>query len=569
MQGTLSLAHNGFLGHWNFTIMSDLPASLLQILRNSEPFPNISHTGCEPSFALAKYWMTTCKEGHQLCNSLKRSNVETQLPTRVVVVGGEEDPTVRLWVTEGRKGRYTALSHCWGKSSIIQTVKSNYLQHQSSISIAAMSRTFQDAIVVTRRLNIPYLWIDSLCIIQDSAEDWRRESTTMDGIYQNTEVTIAALAASDGSGGCFRPTAAHSIRPCRFPQLDSFVATAYSQPSTTAYINLRNDNHWDIHNAIIAPLNTRGWTLQETMLSTRILMYTDTELRWACLETRACECLPYMRPRGDESMEPEMSAVSQKFDQHTLYRDWYKRLKTYTERNLTMEQDIFPAISGIAKRMQKLLDDEYVAGLWKRDIRTGLSWNCELVWGTDEDIFPKRPTEYRSPSWSWASVIHPIENFFSEQSETKCYEHILADIRNIRVENVANDPFGQVLFGELQVYGHFLPADIGINVARGYSELHIVSDVANDQQVGVAHHDEIIYPRQKVLCVPITSYDAMPNNFMGPMGKPQSTLCCICVIHASERSDIYRRVAVGYITKSLDNVVREFESYPKKAIVII
>jgi hypothetical protein len=203
-------------------------APLLEILGNSEPFLNISHTGCEPSFALAKYWMTTCKDEHQLCNSAERPNVETQLPTRVIVVSGEEDPTVRLWVTEGRKGRYTTLSHCWGKSSIIRTIKSNYLQHQSSISIAAMSQTFQDAIVVTRRLNIPYLWIDSLCIIQDSAEDWQRESVTMDSIYQNTQVTIAALAASDGSVGCFRPTVAHSIRPCRFPQLDSFAVTACS-----------------------------------------------------------------------------------------------------------------------------------------------------------------------------------------------------------------------------------------------------------------------------------------------------------------------------------------------------
>ncbi|KAE9371084.1 HET-domain-containing protein [Stipitochalara longipes BDJ] len=186
------------------------------------------------------------------------------LPTRVIAVGSEEDPTVRLWVTKGQKGRYTALSHCWGASSIIRTVKLNYFQHQSSISIAAMSQTFQDAIVVTRRLNIPYLWIDSLCIIQDSAEDWQSESVTMDSIYQNAEVTVAALAASDGSGGCFRPTVAHRIRPCS------------------------KGNRWHVHNAIIAPLNSRGWILQETMLSTRVLMYRDTELRWACLETRAC-----------------------------------------------------------------------------------------------------------------------------------------------------------------------------------------------------------------------------------------------------------------------------------------
>ena len=512
--------------------------------------------------------MATCKERHQLCNSTQRPTVETQLPTRVIAVGVEGVPTARLWITGGRKGSYAALSHCWGKLSVVRTVKSNYLQHQSSIAVAAMNQTFQDAIVATRRLNIPYLWIDSLCIIQDSAEDWQRESVTMDGIYQNAEVTIAALAASDGSGGCFRPTVAYSIRPCRFPQLDSFMASAYSQPNKPLYINLSEDNHWDVHNAITAPLNTRAWTVQETMLSTRVLMYADTELRWACLETTACECHPHMRSRDDESMDPAMHAVSQKFDQGTLYRDWYKRLNTYTERSLTMERDIFPAIAGIAKRMQKLLGDEYVAGLWKRDIRKGLSWTCEQVRGTDEEILPKRPTAYRSPSWSWASVIHPIENFFSGQSETKCYENILVDIQNIQVKNVADDRFGQVLSGELHLYGHFLPAYIGDNVVLGRSELYIVSGVVNDQKIGTANHDEVIYPRQKVLCVPITSYDTMPTNYMGPIGKPQSTLCCICIIPVAEQPDIYRRVASGYIESS-DNIARQFQSYAKKVAVII
>jgi hypothetical protein len=543
---------------------------LLEILGKSEPFPDISHTGYETSFALAKHWMTTCKEDHQLCNKAKRPGVETQLPTRVIAVGSEEDPTVHLLLTGGRRGRYTALSHCWGKSTIIQTVKSNYLQHQSSISIAAMSQTFQDAIVTTRKLNIPYLWIDSLCIIQDSAEDWGRESVTMDGIYQNTEVTIAALAASDGSEGCFQPTTAYSIRPCRFPQLDSFAEAAYNQSNTPVYISLGNDNHLDVHNAVVGPLNTRGWTLQETMLSSRILMYTKNELRWACLETTACECLPHMQSRDGEVKDSEMSAMAQTFDQNTLYRGWYKILETYTERNLTMEQDIFPAISGIAKRMQKLLHDDYIAGLWKRDIRKGLLWNCEQVRETQR-ISPQRPTQYRSPSWSWASVIHPVGNLFLAQSETKRYEHILVDIQNIQVKNAFDDPFGQVLSGELHLYGHFLPAHIGINVFEGTSssELHVVSGILDESYVGIAQHDEAIRPQQEVLCVPITSYDTLPDTLMLPMGQSPFTLCCICVIPVSERQGVYKRVAVGNITKSLNILVREFESCAKQTIVII
>lgn len=96
---------------------------------------------------------------------------------------------------------------------------------------------------------------------------------------------------------------------------------------------------------------------------------------------------------------------------------------------------------------------------------------------------------------------------------------------------MVNDPFGQVPAGELHLYGHFLPAYIGVNVFRALSsELYIVSSGVNDRIVGTAYHGKVIYPRQEVLCVPITSYAAMPNNFMAPMGKPHSTLCCICII---------------------------------------
>ncbi|TVY55546.1 hypothetical protein LCER1_G002742 [Lachnellula cervina] len=71
--------------------------------------------------------------------------------------------------------------------------------------------SFRDAVIVTRELGIRYLWIDSLCIVQDDLDDWRKESAQMDRIYGMSFLTIIAAGASHSQGGCFVP------RAIRFP----------------------------------------------------------------------------------------------------------------------------------------------------------------------------------------------------------------------------------------------------------------------------------------------------------------------------------------------------------------
>jgi hypothetical protein len=79
----------------------------------------------------------------------------------------------------------------------------NLNQFIECIDIAELPKTFQDAIEISRRLDIRFLWIDSLCIIQDSKEDWLKESVIMGDIYQHAYCNIAATAAPDGRTGCF------------------------------------------------------------------------------------------------------------------------------------------------------------------------------------------------------------------------------------------------------------------------------------------------------------------------------------------------------------------------------
>lgn len=120
--------------------------------------------------ALARKWIHNCLSSHGEC---KRSG-KPILPTRVIEVGESEDD-VRIFVNAGRhREDYVALSHCWGGAKPAVLLKSNLEAMQTHLALNAESKTFVDAINFVRRLGIPYLWIDSLCILQDKDDlsDW-------------------------------------------------------------------------------------------------------------------------------------------------------------------------------------------------------------------------------------------------------------------------------------------------------------------------------------------------------------------------------------------------------------
>ncbi|PMD17228.1 HET-domain-containing protein, partial [Hyaloscypha hepaticicola] len=95
------------------------------------------------------------------------------------------------------------LSHCWGTKKFLTLTTNNLENSRQRISLEDLTRVFQDAIHVTRFMGIDYIWIDSLCIIQDSPEDWAKESLLMEDVYSNSYCNIAATHASSGEDGCF------------------------------------------------------------------------------------------------------------------------------------------------------------------------------------------------------------------------------------------------------------------------------------------------------------------------------------------------------------------------------
>ncbi|KAK0724578.1 heterokaryon incompatibility protein-domain-containing protein, partial [Lasiosphaeris hirsuta] len=148
-------------------------------------------------------WLGRCLARHALCSV--STLPDPKLPTRVLDVGIRGNPEEGIRLVDGKncRGPYVALSHVWGRSRVITTQISNIEQRHTGISLESLSKTFRDAVHAARQLLVPYLWIDSLCIIQDSGVDWSAEAAKMGEYYANAMFTISAVSASSGHCGIF------------------------------------------------------------------------------------------------------------------------------------------------------------------------------------------------------------------------------------------------------------------------------------------------------------------------------------------------------------------------------
>lgn len=196
---------------------------------------------------LAKKWLAECSDTHTLCN--KRHSEE--MPTRLLKVDME---CVRLVLTKelGTIPHYATLSHCWGRLEFLKLTQDTVQSLMTRVPTEKLPKSFQDAIVATKRLGLDYLWIDCLCIIQDSEDDWVVEAGSMASVYKNSTVTIAAAAAYDGTVGCFVQLPDKLGRIARFSGIFDGRMIKY------AFV----PNQWHQKSVINSTLASRAWALQ-------------------------------------------------------------------------------------------------------------------------------------------------------------------------------------------------------------------------------------------------------------------------------------------------------------------
>ena len=425
-------------------------------------------TSSEQSFSRALAWLQKCHQDHKTCGDLRTG----PLPDRVLDLGSggfNENRAVKLYETRNELASYTCLSHRWGNPQPLTTSSDTLEDRKAGIPWDALPRTFQDAITFTRRLKIQYLWIDSLCIIQNDVGDWQRQSSKMPSIYENSYLTLAATWSDTSTGGCFsQASSAYRARE---------LTVADRRGNSHKIFVRRHLPHWLMADPRYGlpdltgefPILGRAWVLQERLLSPRILHFGRHELIWECIERAACECsfLDHLEDKyhdkltHHENMLRVGNGLLQPLERDSVQQAgggqcWRTLVTRYSKMGLTYETDKLPALSGLAKQMNRVTKDTYVAGLWKSSLPIDLLWKVDIP----QDPLP----QWRAPSWSWASV-----------KSSAYYGNELADTceprQHLRILVATQVPVGENDMGEISaaflvVSAQLCPADLVVYTPR-------------------------------------------------------------------------------------------------------
>ncbi|KAI8718082.1 HET domain-containing protein [Fusarium sp. LHS14.1] len=373
-------------------------------------------------------WLQDCEANHVTCKQSK-----SKLPTRVLFVGSDDDLPY-IYESRNQEARYTALSHCWGAEEYRPPTTTNktLAQRKEGIEWSELPPTFADAIAVTRLLGIDYIWIDSLCIVQDDADEWTREAANMVNVYQQATLTISADGALNSQAGLF-----HTVSQRATAEPEKMSWTDGTQEGIL-YTRLTTITPMSVHTHSAAmsriqdnPLRGRAWTLQEWLVSPRVVHFTKGELIWECKEASGCECQvtceSYLKTNDCRTKTDFMSF--RKGGRRTAV-DWRMVVNEFTKRFITKDTDRLPALSGIAALVKTNASKDYVAGIWESDLPRSMLWTRV---GPDS----RRHQEYYAPTWSWASLIGP-EIRLAKRCST------ISKVISLSKELATANPFGPV-----------------------------------------------------------------------------------------------------------------------------
>ncbi|KAL0932229.1 uncharacterized protein CTRU02_213182 [Colletotrichum truncatum] len=354
---------------------------------------------------------------------------DTYVPTRLLDISdyGNNNIIKLVSPTTNHKPetkKYVTLSYCWGESNNFVLTQSTLADRQNGFSPSDLPRTLRDAVQVTHELGVDYLWIDALCIIQGSAEDWAQESSQMESVYRNAYLTIVAANAADCADGFLQLSKQVQEHPKRREQAPNYTHRGEIVPFQDE------------------PLNRRAWALQEWQLSPRRLVFSSYKMDFICpLLDR--DKVRIFNARFRPLLDEEGATI----------KDWTVILTTYTSRSLTKPSDKLPALAGMAARFRSITGGKYgryLAGLWEEDLLK------QLLWRQDDPARYYPPTsrgkseQWRAPSWSWACVDGHVDF----QLAGKATKVDLATVVNVDVTLASQqNPFGELLDGQITIRG--------------------------------------------------------------------------------------------------------------------
>jgi hypothetical protein len=503
-----------------------------------------SHLDLERCVTKLGDWLQVCDTHHYSCFAPIQ-----KLPKRLLQVS---DNTSRLVETEGMPyAKYTTLSHCWGKGTdMIKTTRENYDNRILGIDWDELPQIFKDAIAVTLRIDCQWIWIDSLCIIQDDELDWKEESSKMADVYSNSFLNIATTFSASSSGQCFSHRRCHnSSNDIMQGREDYYVQSTdvfddLHLPSMGLHVRIA---HWlghahvtgstSVERCQVSPLLDRAWVFQERLLAPRTLHFGSSEMIWECNSSLACECTEISNYQPIENaLKVQYAVVCQdRASQEDILNLWYELVNAYSSLLLTKSTDRAHALAGIASRISAKLRCGYLAGLWAVDLSKGLLWHS-----VSPNVNGKRPSP-SVPTWSWMSQANPERSdaIVRCPQDTKFLEDYIQDHR-LRIQWTCADadhtdtnPFVDVPLGQLDLTAAAIPGKIRVDHSSFYYHVVIGDGYETDFIPDYAIGDGLEYGTD-VLCVLFGTLSGSPRGL---------------VLKLTSQSGHYTRVGLGYFSQ--------------------
>ncbi|KAH0837400.1 hypothetical protein FOPE_04966 [Fonsecaea pedrosoi] len=448
-----------------------------------------NYPASDTAFDLYKSWMSTCLDRHQAC----RRPDPHFMPTRLLEIG-KINGKFRLKLCNSNKispGAYAALSYCWGPDKNLKTSSTNLARHAAGIDAEDLPQTLQDVVRVVDSLGLTLLWIDALCILQDDEHDKATEIATMDKVYANATVTVAASRAVTAQAGFL------ADRPDPWPtgSRELFELPYCLADGQTGSIVLGPD-----FNRPDEPLDFRAWAYQERLLSPRILDFGAVNTRWICCQsvesdryafTDGWDGLNTLNTVRDDLKSKHISELYEKSKggkltkpPMTAFRDlWSDIVQQYTARTIGVAEDRLLALGGVAKQFGTILDDDYKAGFWSSTLAHSLMWTRIEHWKHE----PETPhSKYIAPSWSWASL-----NAWVDTVHTRTLDENFRVLHCHLEPLYKHAPYGALSSGFLRVAGTAIETVWGSNheSSRFASRVSICDSKANRKYVATMEHD--------------------------------------------------------------------------------
>lgn len=343
------------------------------------------------------------KDGHNKCQPIPFA------PLRLLTVGLDGKPCRLVERSPTTvQSEYAALSYCWGSSLKLRTTRKTLAQYYQGIRLNLMPKTFVDAIHICRALQIPHVWIDALCIVQDNNEEWQSEAANMSEIYQGSQLTITAAQSADSSQGCFLSNE-NIIQSDRL-----FFRT---RPTLDNHSSMVRVYRGDIRAAAMtgSVISTRGWTLQEHLLSLRNVFCMDPDIHWQCQAGYQTQTGILFEPNGSLN-NPDIAIPLRGLQlAGGLYRTaWRRIIENYSLREFTCSDDRVPAIAGLIRHFASTLKDSPILGLWAKSFARDLAW---LRGGGR----PQLSDMLKLPTWTWFAcqgcVLYTIGDKYEDEPQ--------------------------------------------------------------------------------------------------------------------------------------------------------